>query len=144
MSWDAPTVGAPTLPAHSENAGPRLPVSAPRDDAPAPAAFPTSGIGRIDPALPPAAPRTPPWRPRKKSAARKAAAALVLASVVVALGAGAWFGYQALAPADDTPPPIPLRENPDTLIGRTDDLVESINERGPDADLLDQVLEVDG
>jgi hypothetical protein len=150
MSWDAPTAVSPTLPARAENDGPRLPVAAPTDTivptdvtVPVLEAAPTSGIGRIDPTLPPSAPRTQPWRPRKKSPARKLASAFLVTAVVVALGGGAWFGYQALAPVDDAPPPVPLRDNPDTLIGRTDDLVESINERGPDAELLDQVLDAE-
>jgi len=83
----------------------------------------------------------PKWKKRKKSSARRLASALITMAVLVALGAGAWFGYQAMAASDDSPPPVPLRDRPETIFGKTGDLVDGINEGMPDQELLDDVLD---
>jgi hypothetical protein len=60
--------------------------------------------------------------------------------VCAALAGGVWFAYQSLAPAeDDTTPTTLLIDNPDTFIGQADAVVDEINERAPDQELLDLV-----
>jgi hypothetical protein len=102
---------------------------------PEPSTPPNDGVTTPEPST-----SAPKWKKRKKSSARRLASVLMTAAVLVALGAGAWFGYQALASTEDSPPPVPLRERPDTIFGKTGDLVDEINERMPDQELLDDVL----
>ena len=83
---------------------------------------------------------TPKWKKRKKSSARRLVSVLLTLAVLTALGAGAWFGYQAMNPPVDAPPPVPLRDRSDTIFGKTGELVDGINEQMPDQELLDEVF----
>lgn len=65
---------------------------------------------------------------------------LITLAVLGGLAAGAIFGYQAMNPPEEPKPSVPLRDRPDTIFGRTGDLVDGINEGMPDQELLDQVL----
>jgi hypothetical protein len=83
---------------------------------------------------------TPKWKKRKKSSARRLISVLLTLAVLTALGAGGWFGYQAMNPSVDAPPPVPLRDRPGTIFGKTGELVDGINDQMPDQELLDEVF----
>jgi hypothetical protein len=166
MSWDAPTAGArptdnpagePTratsvLDAPSIPSIPPLP-HLPEQTAPTiaePAVHVLGDVAPIAPEVPNAGADaatdpssitpTPKWKKRKKSSARRLVSVLLTLAVMTALGAGAWFGYQAMNPSVESPPPVPLRDRSDTIFGKTGELVDGINEQMPDQELLDEVF----
>ena len=84
--------------------------------------------------------RAQKWKPIQRSKARKALNGLIGVGVLAALAGGAWFGYQSLAPAEDTTTPTTLLiDNPDTFVGQANAVVEQINEQAPDQEVLDLV-----
>ena len=94
------------------------------------------------PTLPVAKPAvaTPNWKPIQRSKARKALNGVIGVAVLAALAGGAWFAYRSLTPADDTTTPTTLLiDNPDTFIGQANQVVQDINARAPDQELLELV-----
>ena len=58
----------------------------------------------------------------------------------VGLAAGVWFAYQSLTPTEDTTTPTTLLiDNPDSVFGKANVLVQDINAQAPDQELLDLV-----
>lgn len=164
MSWDAPTAGPrpvetpvalstrpPSLPTEpSPPSEPPLPYL-PDNAAPTLSEPAVDVLGDIAPIIPDASNAkatagptsvtpTPKWKKRKKSGARRLVSVLLTLAVLTALGTGAVFGYRAMNPSVDAPPPVPLRDRPDTIFGKTGELVDGINEQMPDQELLDDVL----
>ena len=166
MSWDAPTAGArpvdspaddPDLPTSLSDASslsstppvPYLPAQ-PTPTLTEPAVDVLGDVAPIAPEPPNSGSNattdpssitpTPKWKKRKKSSARRLVSVLLTLTVLTALGAGAWFGYQETNPPVDAPPPVPLRDRPDTIFGKTGELVDGINEQMPDQELLDEVF----
>ena len=129
----APSFSAPVLPPPGIVAAPVVPILA-APAVPAPVSHPT-------PTLPKAQPSTgPKWKPIQRSKARKALNGLIGVAVLTALAGGAWFGYQSLAPAEDTTTPTTLLiDNPDTFVGQANAVVNQINEQAPDQEVLDLV-----
>jgi hypothetical protein len=79
------------------------------------------------------------WKKRKKGPLRRALTFLVTLAVVAGIGYAAYLGYQQFAPAtDENPPQLPL-DDPDTLIGRSNELTNEINDNADEAAALDQL-----
>jgi hypothetical protein len=74
---------------------------------------------------------------RKKSPARKMFGFIVMLAILGGIGYGAFLGYQQLAP-EVAPPTVPL-DDPDTLIGRSNELTNQINENSEEIEALDQL-----
>ena len=82
----------------------------------------------------------PKWKPIQRSKARKALTGLIGVGVLAALAAGVAFAYQSLTPAEDTTTPTTLLiDNPDSVFGKANNLVQDINAQAPDQELLELV-----
>ena len=119
--------------------GPRLPDAGPTAPVLPAAAVPVPSMpAPMVPVLAAPPSSKPNWKPIQRSRARKALNGLIGVGVLAALAVGAWFAYQGLAPAEDTTTPTTLLiDNPDTLIGQASAVVNEINERAPDQELLE-------
>ncbi len=76
-------------------------------------------------------PDTPTWRPRHRSRRRRFGTAAVGLAALGALGVAGWFGLQRLGGTDESTQGAgaePIAENPATLFGETQQLVDDINE----------------
>jgi hypothetical protein len=102
----------------------------------------------VQPTLPSYTPHRHQQRRRTGRVVRLTVAATVLAALVI----GAWFLVSNLTSGDDSPPP-PASESPrepdpravldggpSDLFERSRDLVDDVNQSGPDQQLIDEVL----
>ena len=145
MSWEAPTVDAPSAPSL-----PTLPtVQSQATVASSPALGNVTAVApsvandiasghHVAPSATTTA-DTPKWKKRKKSSARRLVYALVATAVVTAVGIGAWAGLRAANSSDDSTPPVPYRERSDTIFGKAGSLIDEINDQMLDQELVDQL-----